>query len=141
MAKLTVQAVRSGDSPYDFSGLAPADICVSVTDEQGMPVVELTPDNFRLTIFDPDFFSLVKASPVPFEIEQVHTVGLGPGFYRLWLRPSSEVDWANSDIVSLGIAVERRRLGPSEGGRVIPPPLTDNGQTVIALDVVEAEGA
>ena len=50
--RLTVQAVSD---PYDFSQPAlAADICSPATDARGMPVVELTQDNFRLTVFDPE---------------------------------------------------------------------------------------
>jgi hypothetical protein len=135
MAKLTVQALRSG-YPYDFTSVG-GDVFVSVTDEQGRPVVELTRRNFQLTVLDPPV-DLVVGSPVPVEIEEVDAFGLGAGFYRVRLRASSQIDWANFLVImSLGIAVERNRLGPVEAGMVIPPMSTDNGQTVIALDLVQ----
>jgi hypothetical protein len=139
VAMLTIQVARSGSS---FTFAAPTPMYVSVTDDQGMPVVGLTRDNFLLTIIEPVWLDLFKDSTVPIEIMDVDPYGLGPGFYEVWLQPSTEWAGYSGPAVSLGLAVVRERIGPSQGGvetssgLEVPLLVRDNGQTVITLDIV-----
>ena len=137
MAKLTVQATRGSSTAVDAT-VSPVTLCVSVTNEEGKPVDELSKQAFTLTILQTLAIGGEAGNIyIPIEISGVDQFGLAPGglapgFYHVGIKPTAPWSWGAGRIV-LGLAVKRKRqiggggAGSKKGWR------TDTGQTVVAI--------